>query len=86
MGNIPIRHILSRLPANRQLICVVLEQGNMAVKGLISENEMIQHYLSTPSILMGEALFCQKVRENSPNMTQYEKVRAQNALTTMLCL
>ena len=86
MGNIPIRHILSRLPANRQLICVVLEQGSMAMKGLINENEMIQHYLSTPSILMGEALFCQKVRENSPNMTQYEKVRAQNALTTMLCL
>ena len=66
MGNIPIRRLLCKLPCNRQVMCVVLEPGSMAFKGVISENEMIQHYLRTPGVLMSEAIALSESAEETP--------------------
>lgn len=84
LANVPLRKMLHVLPARRQAVYVIFEPGTMKMLGVLSENELIQCYLSDPCTSMLEALACQKTQKNTPSMTQSEKVHAQNALTSTL--
>lgn len=70
MGNLPLRRILSALPGNRQIFCVVFEPGSMSLLGVIDETQMIQHYLDKSCLTLSEALFLsEKVAKTTKNDT-----------------
>lgn len=65
MGNLPLRSLLRALPGNRQMFCIALEPGSMSTLGLISENQLIQHYLNHPGAAVSDVLALYKNAENS---------------------
>ena len=71
MGNYPLRRLLHALPGNRQVLCALLEPGSMALLGVISENQMIQHYLDWPGITLSEALL---LSENAIKTTKDDTI------------
>lgn len=71
MGNYPLRRLLHALPGNRQVFCAVLEPGSMTLMGVISENQMIQHYLDRPGITLSEALL---LSENAIKTTKDDTI------------
>lgn len=65
MGNMPLRHLLRALPGNRQVFCAVIAPGSMELLGVLSENQMIQHYLNHPGTAVADVLALYKNAENS---------------------
>lgn len=70
MGNTPLRRILSALPGNRQVFCVVFESGSMSMLGVINETQMIQSYLDKSGITLADALtLSEKAAKTTKNDT-----------------
>ena len=55
LTNVYIRELVRSLPPHRMMLYVCIEPGSMKRIGVLTESEIIQHYLSTPSMTVGEA-------------------------------
>ena len=71
MGNLPVRRLLHSLPGNKQVFCIVLKPGSLALQGILSENQLIQHYLDQPGLTLLEAA---SLSESAANTTKDDTI------------
>jgi len=58
-----IRTLVRKLPSSKMAVFASVEPGSMKIKGWLTENEIIQIYLSEPSFTLAEAV--ERHRDNS---------------------
>ena len=56
LSKVPLTELVHTLPPSHMMYYVCLEPGSMNLIGTCTESEIIQHYLSTPSMTVGEAV------------------------------
>lgn len=70
-SNTHIRDIVRRLPPRRMGVFICVEPGSMRCQGWLTENDIMQHYLNTPS---ADVLQVLHMSQNSGFVSKYDTI------------